>query len=73
MTIQTFYHIPSGEQVFIAATLANPGTLVILLSTGDVVKYTISNQTPVYLFSIKSAFTYLDGDLDIMQNLPFIL
>jgi len=65
MTIETLYHIPFANHVVIAATLAGPDKLVMLLSSGDVVKYSISNQNMVHLFSIKSSFTYPDGGFDI--------
>jgi hypothetical protein len=39
--------------------------LVLLMSTGDVIRYQIENQTGQILFSVKDGFEYSDGGFDI--------
>lgn len=53
------------EERIMAATLANENELVMLLSSGDVVRFNISEHKGEYLFSVKSSFTYEDGGFDI--------
>ncbi|WP_298510103.1 hypothetical protein [uncultured Kordia sp.] len=53
------------EETIQSTTFATSNELVMLLSSGAVVRYTIDKQEGEHLFSVKSNFSYQDGGFDI--------
>jgi hypothetical protein len=52
------------EETIAASTLSNSDELVFLLSSGNVIRYKISEQNAQYLFSVNSSITYSNGGFD---------
>lgn len=48
-----------------AATLSSPDELIMLLNSGDVIRYPIENQEARQLFSVKSHTGYADGGFNL--------
>lgn len=55
----------STEESIITTSLSAPNELVMLMSSGNVVRYNVDEQKKHHLFSIKSSFSYTDGGFDI--------
>ncbi len=53
------------EESIMAVTLSASNELVMLMSSGNVIRYNIDEQKEDYLFSVKSSFTYKDGGFDV--------
>ncbi|PQJ16661.1 hypothetical protein [Aureicoccus marinus] len=53
------------EDSIITAAPASINELVMLMSSGNVIRYSIDDQKQEHLFSVKSSFTYEDGGFDI--------
>lgn len=53
------------EEKIITSALCSPNELVILLSSGDVIRYNSEDQSGEHLFSVKSDFSYKDNGFDI--------
>ncbi|MDJ1502827.1 hypothetical protein [Xanthocytophaga agilis] len=55
----------SGEETIVSATLSNFDECVMLLSSGDVIRYNLLEQTGQHLFSVGSQIERSDGGFDI--------
>lgn len=53
------------QESILTATLSNSNELVMLIDSGEVLKYKIAEQSKHYLFSVKSNTGYTDGGFDI--------
>lgn len=53
------------EDTIITATLSKPNEVVMLLSSGDVIRFNLDEQKGEQLFSVKSNIHYTDGGFDI--------
>lgn len=53
------------EERIMTATLAAENSLIMLMSSGNVIRYNIDEQKGEHLFSVKSNFTYEDGGFDV--------
>ncbi|MFT6842911.1 MAG: hypothetical protein ACJASR_001684 [Psychroserpens sp.] len=53
------------EESIITATVSAPDELVMLMSSGNVIRYDIDEQKGEHLFSVKSSFSHEDGGFDI--------
>ena len=53
------------EDRIITSALSAPNELVMLLSSGDVIRYDFKEQKGEHLFSVKSSISYTDNGFDI--------
>lgn len=53
------------EDTIVAATLSKPNEVVMLMSSGDVVRYDLDKKEGRHLFTVKSKIGYADGGFDI--------
>ncbi len=51
-----------------AATLSAPGEFVMLLSSGDVIRFNFKERKGSQLFSLETGFTYRDGGYDLNEK-----
>ncbi len=66
MKISQIHNIKfNTEESVKTATLSTPNELVMLMSSGDVVRYYIEEQKREHLFSVKNSFSYKDGGFDV--------
>lgn len=66
MEISKVYDIAfSTEESIMTASLSGPSELIMLMSSGDVIRYNIEKQEGEGLFSVKSNISYQDGGFDI--------
>lgn len=66
MELTKVHHIAfDTEERIVTSTLSSPNEFVMLLSSGDVFRYTIDTQKGEYLFSVKSVVSYDDGGFDL--------
>lgn len=66
MTTETVYDITfDTDNSIIAATLSKPNEVIMLMSSGDVVRFNLDDKNGKYLFSVKSDIEYTDGGFDI--------
>jgi hypothetical protein len=56
---------PDSATTIVTACLSAPDEYVMLLSSGDVIRYKINSTAREHLFSVKSPFSYEDGGFDI--------
>ncbi len=49
----------------VTACISNPNKIIILMSSGEVIKYNIKEQKHFFLFSVKSNIGYEDGGFDL--------
>jgi hypothetical protein len=52
------------EDIIVSASLSNFDEVVILLNSGDVIRYRMNEPSGQHLFSVKSVFSYDDGGFD---------
>lgn len=55
----------NDADTIVTASLSNPDTIIILMSSGEVIKYNIKEEKQVFLFSVKSNIGYEDGGFDL--------
>ncbi len=66
MKISQVYNIMfDAEESIITATLSAPNELILLMSSGNVIRYNMDDLRGQFLFSVKSSFNYEDGGFDI--------
>lgn len=53
------------EESIMTASLSTFNELILLMSSGNVIRHTIDEQKTAHLFSVKSSFSYEDGGFDI--------
>ncbi len=53
------------EENIITVSLSGFNEFVMLMSSGDVIRYNIDEQKKQFLFSVKSSFSFEDGGFDI--------
>ncbi len=53
------------DHTIIASTLSKSDEVIVLMSSGDVVRFNMYNQTEEHLFSVKNNIGYSDGGFDI--------
>jgi hypothetical protein len=53
------------DETILASTLSNSNELVMLMSSGGVIRHKIKERNGEYLFSIKSGIGYSDGGFDL--------
>ena len=53
------------DETIMTATLSKPNEVVMLMSSGAVIRFNLDNQKGKHLFSVKSDFDYSDGGFDI--------
>jgi hypothetical protein len=56
------------EESIITAALSAPNELIMLMSSGDVIRYNIEEQKGEHLFSVKSSFSHEDGGFDVNEK-----
>lgn len=66
MTTETVYDITfDTDNSIMAATLSKPNEVVMLMSSGNVIRFNLDDKNGKYLFSVKSGIGYTDGGFDI--------
>jgi hypothetical protein len=55
----------STEESIMTTSLSAPNELVMLMSSGNVIRYNIAEQKGQHLFSVKSNFSHEDGSFDV--------
>ena len=54
-----------------ASTLVSANEMILLLSSGDVIRYNINREEEEHLFSVESIVTYDDGGFDVNAKSTF--
>lgn len=66
MTIKKIHDIRfDTEESIMTVALTAANELIMLMSSGNVIRYNIDEQKEQHLFSVKSSFTHEDGGFDI--------
>ena len=53
------------DETIITATLSKSNEVIMLMSSGNVIRFNVDDEKGEHLFSVKSAFSYSDGGFDI--------
>ncbi len=66
MKIEKLYEVTfDTEESIITATISKPNEIVMLMSSGKVIRFDLDKKEGKYLFSVNSNISYSDGGFDI--------
>lgn len=66
MKIYKTYEITfETDEIIMTATISKSNELVMLMSSGNVIRFNLDNKKGQYLFSVKSDISYSDGGFDM--------